>query len=153
MLVRLTEAQDTLSKEALLSRPVGLLWRGWRRDRGGKDYWIKGGPIPSEDRIGLQFRGWNLTCRVFALSAEEFRRTSGRAGGTGWIVDSEVYWTSPSAPDDTRWVWHHESRAATEEEASALVERLKSWIDRRSLRTLMDQPKAGPLSMSKLPRD
>ena len=132
-----------------MSRPLGLIRRGWAERKPGQ-WWKEDAP-----RRGLRFfPGSILVCRVLRFPIEEFRRQTGRAqGGSGFLVDSEVFWVDGRTKEFEEWVYHQESRASTEQEADAIVRRMMAWIDRRSLRTLADVPGAGDLAMSKLPKD
>lgn len=144
--------QMILSEDArFIARPLGLVRRGWVRRGQGLQWWKEDAP-----RRGL--RGIDpdriLVVRVLADPAPEFQKLTGRGGGDGWIVDTEVFWATKRqhGPDgELEWIFHNERRASDEAEAEALCEKTKAWLDRMSIDSLMRVPRSGPLSMSKPP--
>ncbi len=134
-----------------LSRPLGLVQRGWNQREGEPQWWKEDAP-----RRGLRslVEGRILICRVLADPASRFKELTGRGGDQGWIVDAEVFWSrrgDESAPID--WVFHSEQRVSDQPTAETECRRLMSWIDRRSIRDLSGVARSGKLAMSKAPKD
>ncbi len=125
---------------------------GWEkvRSRGTLVDWFKV-TVAGDEQPYLDVGGrYPLYCRVFVSPIEQFNTLAqGRTlKGEGFIVDAEVYFLDRRF-EPTAFVWHNEARLKTREEALARVERIKRYVDGRSLDQLSAEEKAGPLRMSK----
>ena len=140
----------------LMARPLGFLYRGWREPKRSKPdapQWWKGGrlPVHIKGAIGVQVGDRVLVCRVTVDPAPEFKRLTGRGGGTGYVIDAEVFFAPVGRFEAAEWAFHNESRADDLGAAVERAEQIKGWLDRQPLSSLLAVPKAGPLSMSRWP--
>ncbi|HEU5118647.1 MAG TPA: hypothetical protein VFT74_18765 [Isosphaeraceae bacterium] len=110
----------------------------------GIEQWEKELP----DDMGL--RG-PIYCSIVLLSAAEFskRTKRGNPQTAGWMVDCEIFMVEPDDPGYPLWFFHSEKRFADIEQARAQVEKLKTFVDSKTLLELERYPKSGKIAMSK----
>lgn len=126
-------------------------WQNLRDNRSTVVDWFRSTTSGNRDEPYLDVGAKRpLFCRVFAADVSGFNSIAqGRSvNGEGFIVDAEVYFLDRDF-EPTAFVWHNERRVATKEEAIRRVDRIRRYIDGKTVLQLASEPKAGPLRMSK----
>ena len=95
-----------------------------------------------------------LYCSVVLVSAAEFskRTRRGNPNAPGWMVDCEIFMVEPDDPGNPMWFFHSEKRFSDLDQARAHVEKVKSFVDGKTLLELERYPKSGKIAMSKVER-
>lgn len=110
---------------------------------GGFKAWSKKIKIDPQNKDAPRF-----VCAVIVSSTVGFSKLTGRGSvnAQGFMVDTEIY---QYGDGKRKWFYHNEKRLPTPEAAQSYAERIKSFIDGKTLSELLGTPKSGKISMSK----
>jgi hypothetical protein len=91
-----------------------------------------------------------ISCVIVLLPMVEFsaRTRRGNPNTPGWMIDCEIL-VQGMKRGQLRWIYHVEKRFPDRETAEQYRERLKAFVDTKTLIELEKMPKSGKISMSK----
>lgn len=104
---------------------------------------------PEERRYVKRLDGVHCFVSVIPAGEHAGHTGRGRREQEGWMLDCEVRLPGSDRDGrDDRWIFHTERRYPDPASAEAAQEDVMEFLDGHTLRSLLDVPRSGPLSMS-----